>query len=69
MPDDVKEMLGLPISVSEDKKRSKSEPRSPHKMKIKVNICKSRSSIVKVATNKENYFMFYKLIKCISQSF
>ena len=50
MPDDVKEMLGLPISVSEDKKRSKSEPRSPHKMKIKVNICKSRSIRIKKIT-------------------
>ena len=52
MPDDVKEMLGLPISVSEDKKRSKSEPRSPHKMKIKVNICKSRSSIEGVTVSR-----------------
>ena len=35
MPDDVKEMLGLPVSKP-DEKRSKSEPRSPYKMTIKV---------------------------------
>ena len=35
MPDDVKEMLGIPVS-DDNRKRSKSEPRSQHKMRSKV---------------------------------
>ena len=37
MPDDVKEMLGIPVS-DDNRKRSKSEPRSQHKMRSKVRL-------------------------------
>ena len=37
MPDDVKEMLGLPVSESKNS-RAKSEPRTPRKQLIDKNV-------------------------------
>ena len=42
MPDDVKEMLGLPISDKDKDKRSKSEPRTPNKSNILSSSSKGR---------------------------